>query len=121
MGRRNSGQVKEIVKTNPVTLKSSTMKKGTLIFSLIAITALNSCNQETDVKTILEDSETRTELFDAIAGNHSYMTQFMDKMQDNDHAIQMMQGSHKMMGNMMQGGGIQMVMKDSTMMKNMEF
>ncbi|SDD89194.1 hypothetical protein SAMN05421636_102240 [Pricia antarctica] len=95
------------------------MKTATLIFSLIAVTVLSSCNQITDVNVMLESPETRTELFDAIASNHSYMTQFMDNMHGNDHAMQMMQGDQKMMGNMMQGGGMKMMMKDSMMMKNM--
>ncbi|MDT7827269.1 hypothetical protein RQM65_01150 [Pricia sp. S334] len=68
---------------------------------------------------MLDNSETRSEIFDAIANNHKYMTGFMDNMQESDHAMQMMQGNTKMMGNMMQAGGIQMMMKDSMMIKNM--
>ena len=59
----------------------------------------------------------RTEHFDSIANNHNHMTEFMDNMHGNDHAMQMMQGNQKIMGNMMQGEGIQMMMKDSMMMK----
>jgi len=93
--------------------------KTALIFLAIGLVTLNSCSQKTDVNTILENSETRTELFDAIGSNHSYMTEFMGNMQGNEHAMQMMQGDHKMMGSMMKGQGMQMMMKDSSMMKNM--
>ncbi|NNE77626.1 MAG: hypothetical protein HKN31_11205 [Pricia sp.] len=95
------------------------MKTTTLIFLMIGLFALNGCNQKTDVNAMLDNSETRSEIFDAIANNHKYMTGFMDNMQESDHAMQMMQGNSKMMGNMMQGGGMQMMMKDSMMMKNM--
>ncbi len=46
------------------------MKNVTLIFMTIGMVTLNSCAQKTDVKAILEDSETKTEIFDAIANNH---------------------------------------------------
>lgn len=95
------------------------MKTATLIFLTIGLFALNGCNQKTDVNAMLDNSETRSEIFDAIANNHSYMTGFMENMQESDHAMQMMQGNNKMMGGMMKGDGMQMMMKDSTMMKKM--
>ena len=95
------------------------MRTITIILLAMGLISLSSCEQKTDPNAMLENSQTRTELFDAIASNHSYMTQFMDNMQTNDHAMQMMQGNQKMMGTMMQGGGMWMMMKDSMMMKNM--
>ena len=95
------------------------MKTATLIFLTIGLFALNGCSQKTDVNAMLDNSETRSEIFDAIANNHSYMTGFMENMQESDHAMQMMQGNNKMMGGMMKGDGMQMMMKDSTMMKKM--
>ncbi len=94
------------------------MKRATLIFMTIGLVALNSCAQKTDVNAMLENSETRSEIFDGIANNHNYMTGFMENMQESDHAMQMMQGNAKMMGSMMKGNGTQMMMKDSMMMKN---
>ncbi|MEY8021350.1 hypothetical protein AB8P51_10995 [Muriicola sp. SD30] len=95
------------------------MKTATLIFLTIGLFALTGCNQKTDVNAMLDNSETRSEIFGAIANNHTYMTGFMENMQESDHAMQMMQGNHKMMGGMMKGDGMQMMMKDSMMMKNM--
>tara|TARA_R110002049_G_scaffold191337_1_gene360269 strand:+ start:30529 stop:31038 length:510 start_codon:yes stop_codon:yes gene_type:complete len=95
------------------------MRTTAIILLAIGLTSLSSCNQKTNPSAMLENSETRTELFDAIARDQNYMTEFMDNMQDNDHAMQMMKGNQKMAGNMMQGGGMQMMMQDSTMMKNM--
>jgi hypothetical protein len=39
-------------------------------------------------------------------------------MQNNPHAMQMMQGNKMMMGNLMGSNDMQMMMKDSTMTKN---
>jgi len=95
------------------------MKKLAIILSAIGLLSLSSCNQKTDVKAILENSETRSEIIKTISESHDFMTEFMTTMQGNNHATQMMQGNKKMMGNMMKGQGMQMMMKDSMMMKNM--
>jgi hypothetical protein len=94
------------------------MKTTTIILMAIGLLSISSCEQKTDTNAMLENTETRTELFDAIASNHNYMTEFMGNMQGNDHAMQMMKGNQKIMGNMMQGEGIPM-MNDSLMSKNM--
>lgn len=73
------------------------MRTITIILLAMGLISLSSCEQKTDPNAMLENSQTRTELFDAIASNHSYMTQFMDNMQTNDHVMQMMQGNQKMM------------------------
>ena len=70
------------------------MKTVTMIISVLVLVILSSCGQKTDPNAILENSETRMELFEAIASNHGYLTEFMDNMQDNDHAMQMMKGNH---------------------------
>ena len=92
------------------------MRTITIILLAMGLISLSSCEQKTDPNAMLENSQTRTELFDAIASNHSYMTQFMDNMQTNDHAMQMMQGNQKMMGHMMQGGGMMQMMHENGMM-----
>lgn len=84
------------------------MKTLVIILSAIGLLSLNSCKQESDPQALLENLETRTEVFNAITGNHDYMTEFMANMHNSDHAMQMMQGE-----------GIQMMIKDSMMMKNM--
>lgn len=95
------------------------MKALTIILSMIGLVSLNSCTQETNPQAVLENPETRTEVFNDIAQNDDYMTEFMESMHDNQHAMQMMQGNKKMMSSMMQGEGMQMMMKDSTMMHSM--
>lgn len=95
------------------------MKALTIILSMIGLVSLNSCTQETNPQALMENPETRTEVFNAISKNHDYMTEFMESMHDNPQAMQMMQGNKKMMSSMMQGEGMQMMMKDSTMMHSM--
>lgn len=85
----------------------------------IGLISLTSCEQKTDTNALLENSETRMELFDAIGSNQNYMTEFMGNMQGNDHAMQMMQGNQKIMGTMMKGQGMQMMLNDSIMSMNM--
>lgn len=94
------------------------MRTLIIIFSVVGLITLNSCKQEANMQSILQNSETRSEVINAIAKDHNYMTEFMENMQDNNHAMQMMKGNKKMMGMMMQGDGMQM-MKDSMMTKNM--
>lgn len=96
------------------------MKTLVIFLSIVGLISLSSCNQQADdPQAVLENPETRTEVFNAITENHDYMTEFMESMHGNQHAIQMMQGNKKMMGTMMQGEGMQMMMKDSTMMHSM--
>lgn len=95
------------------------MKTLLIVLSAVGLLSLNSCKQETDPIALMENPETRTEVFNAISKNHDYMTEFMESMHDNQHAMKMMQGNKKMMSSMMQGEGMQMMMKDSTMMHSM--
>jgi hypothetical protein len=95
------------------------MKTILIVLSAVGLLSLNSCKQETNTQALMENPETRIEVFNAISKNHDYMTEFMESMHDNQHAMQMMQGNKKMMSSMMQGEGMQMMMKDSTMMHSM--
>ena len=95
------------------------MKTLIVIFSIMVLVTFNSCDQKMNTKTMLDNTETRSEIFNEISGNHQLMTAFMENMQKNDHAIQMMQGNKMLMGQMMKGNGMQLMMKDSTMMHSM--
>lgn len=95
------------------------MKTIVIIFSILGFITFSSCTQKTDASSLLDNSETRNEIFTAIASDHNMMMSFIETMQDNDNAMQIMQGNQMMMGNMMKGGGMGMIMKDSMMMHNM--
>ncbi|MGY8915652.1 MAG: hypothetical protein ACKVJF_11305, partial [Flavobacteriales bacterium] len=94
------------------------MRTTAITLLAISLVSLSSCNPKTDPNTILENSETRSEIIQTISENPDYMTEFMENMQGNEKAMQMMQGNKKMMGTMMQGQGMQMILNDSMMMKN---
>jgi hypothetical protein len=95
------------------------MKTLVIILSAIGLLSLNSCKQEINPQALMDNPETRTEVFNTITQNDDYMTEFMESMPDNQHKMQMMKGNKIMMGSMMQGERMQMMMKDSTMMQSM--
>ena len=95
------------------------MKTLTIILSMIVLVSLTSCKQETDLKALMNNPESRTEVYNAISQNEAYMTEFMESMHKNQNTMQMMQGNKKIMSSMMTGEGMQMMMKDSTMMHSM--
>lgn len=95
------------------------MKTLLIVLSAVGLLSLNSCKQETNTQALMENPETRTEVFNAISKNHDYMTEFMENMHNNPQAMQMMQGNKNMMDAMMQGEGMQMMMEDGMMMHSM--
>ena len=95
------------------------MKTLVIILSTIGLLSFSSCKQDTNPHALMDNPETRSEIFNTITQNDDYMANFIESIQDNPHTMQMMQGNKKMMGSMMQGDGMQMMMKDSTMMHSM--
>lgn len=93
------------------------MRTLVIIFSVVGLMALNSCQQETNVPVMLENTETRNEIMQTIANTQSYMDEFMENMQNNNNSMQMMRGNKHMM-DMMHGERMSM-MKDSTMRMEM--
>lgn len=88
------------------------MKTKTLI-ALIGLFTLFSCTQNRDVNDILENENTRNEIFSAIADNPEYRASFRNYMQEHNNGGNMM-----MNGNMngMNHSGRMMNMQDSTAM-----
>ena len=96
------------------------MKTITMIISILWFITFNSCAQKTDVGELLDNSETRSEIFEAIATDQDQMMAFMESIENNEDAMQMMHGNCMMMGKMMKGNnGKRMMMKDSMKMYNM--
>ena len=76
--------------------------KRSILFSLATIALLlMGCTQQADVSTMLNNAETKDKVFSAIVDDHELMTEFMNKMMSNEHAMMMMKGDQKMMGMMM--------------------
>ena len=97
--------------------KSNIMKTLATLLTVIGLFTLTSCKQNTDVNTMMQNSEMRGQMMQNIVGDHAMMTEFMGKMKDNQHAMQMMQGDKSMMNMMMKGEGN--MMNDSVMSMNM--
>lgn len=74
------------------------MKAITILISMLTVLVLNVNGQKTDVKVLLENQETRTAIFNAIAGDHQIMMDFMKVAQENEHGAMMMRNAenHRM-------------------------
>lgn len=93
------------------------MRTLVIIFSVVGLMTFNSCKQEPNVQAMLENTETRNEIMQTIADNPDFMTDFMEDIQNNSQAMQMMQGHNGMRTMIMNGENMHM-MKDSTMTMN---
>lgn len=95
------------------------MKTQVIILAAIGLFSLNSCMQETNPLALMATHESRNELYNAIAQNDSYMTEFMANLQNEENAMKMMQDNNKIIGAMKHGENMQMTMQDSTAMHAM--
>lgn len=77
------------------------MRTLVIICWVMGLLTLNSCNQKPDTNSILANSKTRIEIYNAIVNDHNFMPEFMKNMQSSDHAMQMMMKDSMMMSNMM--------------------
>ena len=86
------------------------MKRNLLFITIIFL--LIGCSQQADVGVMLENPEMKKDIFSSILGDHELMTELMDKMMSNEHAMMMMQGSDDMMDMMMKDVNMMQMMKD---------
>ena len=74
------------------------MKAITILISMFTVFVYNVNGQNTDVKGLLDNQETRTEIFNTIAGDHQMMMDFMKVAMENEHGAMMeMNSEHQMM------------------------
>jgi hypothetical protein len=79
------------------------MKTAAMIFSMITLFTVNVLGQKGDVKTLLENRESREDVFNTILNDPNLMTEFMNRMSGNAHAMAMMRGNQTMMQNLQEG------------------
>ena len=60
---------------------------------MLTLLVFNVNGQNTDVKVLLENQETRTEIFNAIASDHHLMMDFMQVAKGNEHGAMMMRNT----------------------------
>lgn len=99
-------------------LKFNTMKTITILFSMLTLLAFNGYSQTTDVKGLLDNQETRTAIFNTIAGDHELMMGFMKVAKENRHATMMMENESSKMEKMKPNKGM-VEMKDNHQMMDM--
>ena len=92
------------------------MKKLALITFPVLLLLVSSCGRQADINTLLQNQDTRNQIFTKIADDHELMTAFMEKMMSSNHAKMMMQGNKNMMGMMMNDVGMMQIMKDNPYM-----
>ena len=80
------------------------MKALAIVLFIIPFWTSNALAQDKDIKELLDNSETRTEIFNTILNNHQLMMGFMDAMKTNNHAMMMIQGDSDIMGSSSMGG-----------------
>ncbi|MCI5092704.1 hypothetical protein [Phaeodactylibacter sp.] len=91
-----------------------------ILFFITTTFLLIGCSQQVDIGTILENPEMKNDLYSSIVGDHELMTEFMDKMMSNEHAMMMMKGSNGMMDMMMKEVNMMQIMEDKPeMMQSM--
>ena len=74
----------------------------TLIAFLFLVPTMKG--QDKEIKGLLDNEKSRTEIFNTIQNDHQLMTEFLNKAETNDHAMMMMKNHNSMhegsMGNM---------------------
>jgi hypothetical protein len=79
------------------------MKTMAMIISMMTLITFTGMGQNADINKMMQNSKTRTEIYNTIMNSHEYMGEFMNATNQNKHATMMMQQNNRMMnqnGNM---------------------
>lgn len=99
------------------------MKRAILYLGLIMVALLTyTCYEPSKISTedLLSSNETQGEVFEAISNNHELMTNMINHMIQNEHAMEMYKGNSDFMTKMMSGDMEMMKMNMMNMMNMME-
>ncbi len=75
------------------------MKTLISLLAVISILTVNSYGQKSEANALLKKPETRKEIINLILNDHNYMTEFIQDMHGNQHAMMMMNSNNQMIGN----------------------
>lgn len=98
--------------------------KTAMVFSLL-ILSFSACQQQGDVSKMLENEESRNQIYEAIISDNEHSKQLMQAMMEDDHTLMMMKDNGELMSMMMSENENMMgMMKDNPemtqgMMSNM--
>ena len=74
------------------------MKSIAIIFSMLTFFAFSSNAQSENIKKIMDNPETRIEIYNNIMNDHERMVEFMEIANGNEHTTMMMQNKkHQIM------------------------
>ncbi|WP_339869716.1 hypothetical protein [uncultured Algoriphagus sp.] len=91
----------------------------------VLIVAISACQQQGDVSKMLENEESRNQLYETIISDNEHSKQLMQAMMEDDHTLMMMKDNGELMSMMMSNNENMMgMMKDNPemtqgMMSNM--
>jgi hypothetical protein len=72
------------------------MKTTVYILSMLTVFAISGFGQKSNTPELLENKNTRSEIFNTIMNDHELMMDFISAMKNNQHAMMMMKGSNMM-------------------------
>lgn len=72
------------------------MKGLTFLVLLIPLMGMNTLAQNSEVQKLMDNKETREEIYKSIMNDHTLMMEFLGNVQGNDHAKAMLQRHHAM-------------------------
>ena len=87
---------------------------------MVLILSTSGFAQNSAVENVLKNQENKTELFNAIQNDHQLMTEFMQNMQGNQHAM-MMWKNQQMMGQNKEKNQHQMMGQDHMMGEDADY
>ena len=94
--------------------------KNSILFFFVSIFFLSAgCAQQANIEALLENPETKNEIFTTIMQDEELMNDFMDEMMANDNAMMRMRGNQQMMGHMMDQGHMMTMMQNNPDMQQM--
>lgn len=98
------------------------MKAITIFILSFTVLALNVNGQSTDVKVLLDNQETRTEIFNAISSDHQLMKDFMAVARENEHGAMVMRNEEnsRMKKKESKKGGMMDINNEDQMMEMMK-
>lgn len=95
------------------------MKTTNLLISVFFLLLILGCNREKKISELLEDNNTRTEVFNEILNDEALLAKFMDDMHKHRTAMRMLSGHSGMMGDLMNWNNMQEMMGTETMRRKM--
>lgn len=94
------------------------MKQLKLICTAVLVSALSSCNQQTEIKSLMENPDTKKEIFDAIVNNYETMKEFNNVQMNNSEVRELLGTDPKMMDYLLNNDGLTKLFEENPEAEN---